>query len=343
MKSDIAVVIAFYNKLGLLSKALESVGRQSLKPDEIIVVDDGSDLSLKTSLQEVCLSYGARLVIKQNGGQSSARNMGVLSTKSRFIAFLDQDDRMLPNHLQTLQAAIAGTDTSSNVGFSYGRVYRIEMDGNSVSEEFRPRVDFSQNVGLAKSLSENLNILPSALMVTREAFTQIGGFDEQLRGYEDDDLIVRLNQSGYRGVFRDTPVAQWVTNAGSSSNQETMNSSKLKFYKKWINESAETSFLGSSSKATKVLNRRFAIAFISSLLTSELGSNHRYNLAKLQLKMFAEISPRRSLSRWWALFSLWSLRASVIRFISQQVTAIYRLNPNIFPEVLKQILKRYFP
>lgn len=342
LKSDIAVVIAFYNKLGFLSKALESVSKQTIKPHEVIVVDDGSDLSLRTSLQEVCLSYGARLVIKTNGGQASARNMGVLSTKCRLIAFLDQDDCMLPNHLQTLQAAFAGTGTSNNVGFAYGRVYTINMDGNVVSEAFRPRIDFSQGVNSAKSLSKNLNILPSALMVTREAFIRIEGFDEMLRGYEDDDLIVRLNQIGYRGIFVDTPVAQWVINAESSSNQETMNSSKLYFYRKWVMESAQSNFPGSSSKTIKVLNRRFALAFISSLLTSELGSNRRYSLAASQLKTFSEISPKNSVSRWLAFLSLWTLKASVIRLISNLVTTIYGISPKIFPQAVRKVFSRYF-
>ncbi len=66
-------------------------------------------------------------------------------------------------------------------------------------------------------MRENLYILPSASLIRREAFEAVGGFDERLCGYEDDDLFLRLFQDGYHHRYLNKPVSQWRIYSESTS------------------------------------------------------------------------------------------------------------------------------
>src|SRR5262245_55505715 len=90
----VTVVITVYNRLAFLDQAVQSVLDQSYPQIELIVVDDGSDMDVKTVLEP----FGnlLRLYTKSNGGISSARNIGIRHAKGEFILFLDDDDFLEP-------------------------------------------------------------------------------------------------------------------------------------------------------------------------------------------------------------------------------------------------------
>jgi glycosyltransferase involved in cell wall biosynthesis len=98
MTMTIAVVIPAYNAAGYIRRAIDSVLAQTRRPDEIIVVDDGSTDDTATVVQ----SYGSgvKLIRQANAGASAARNTGINAATSEWIAFLDGDDEWLPNKLQ---------------------------------------------------------------------------------------------------------------------------------------------------------------------------------------------------------------------------------------------------
>jgi len=94
----VSVVIPAYNAAEFIARAIDSVLKQSLCPDEIIVVDDGST----DATAEIIRRYGSRIhyIHRQNSGASVARNTGIKAAASRWIAFLDADDQWLPSYLQ---------------------------------------------------------------------------------------------------------------------------------------------------------------------------------------------------------------------------------------------------
>lgn len=90
IKTDISVVIPLFNKVATIRRAVLSVLEQSITPDAIVVVDDGStDESLAQILD---LSHKITLIRQDNEGVSAARNRGVSSVDTRYVAFLDADD-----------------------------------------------------------------------------------------------------------------------------------------------------------------------------------------------------------------------------------------------------------
>ncbi len=93
----ISVVIPTYNRAAFICRAVDSALGQTYAPLEVVVVDDGS----KDDTREVLRKYGDRIryVAKENGGVSSARNVGVREATGEYIAFLDSDDTWVPEKL----------------------------------------------------------------------------------------------------------------------------------------------------------------------------------------------------------------------------------------------------
>jgi GT2 family glycosyltransferase len=79
-------------------------------------------------------------------------------------------------------------------------------------------------------------VLPSASMVSREAFLAVQGFDESLSGYEDDDLFLRLFRAGYDNVYVDEAITQWRMFSASASYSARMARSRMIYFQKLIAE-----------------------------------------------------------------------------------------------------------
>ena len=187
----VAVVIPVY-RAAFLAEALESVFAQSHLPDEVIVVDDGSPD--REELRSAVARYEGRLqLIHQfNCGAAAARNRGLAATRADFVAFLDADDRWLPDHLaQQLRAfahrpeldliyadgLIIGTTPLA------GRTYMAECPSEGP-------------VTFASLLDLRCNVLLSAVVARRAVIAAVGGFDESLRRGHDADLWFRLARQG---------------------------------------------------------------------------------------------------------------------------------------------------
>ncbi len=102
----VSVVIPLYNKAREIIRALDNVFAQSMIPDEVIVVDDGSTDDGAAIAEE---KYGDSIkVIRQpNMGVSAARNKGVSASRNEFICLLDADDEWLPGHIQEITGLIS--------------------------------------------------------------------------------------------------------------------------------------------------------------------------------------------------------------------------------------------
>ena len=198
----VSVVIPVYNGERFLNESLESVVAQTFQDYEIICVDDGSTDGSCALLNH----YGARVrVIQQaNAGQSAARNAGVQQATGAFVAFLDQDDRWYPFKLAQQVAVLNAEPDVVLVHCDYDR-----MDGDG-----RVLVAGAALVERASALASPLGCLigealvfPSAMMVRRDVFQRVGGFDTELRGFEDFDLIARLKQQGRFVLLNETGMA----------------------------------------------------------------------------------------------------------------------------------------
>ncbi|WP_407976093.1 glycosyltransferase family 2 protein [Brucella pseudogrignonensis] len=226
----VAVVIPYYNGSKYIERSAHSVLNQTRKPDEFIVIDDGSDEDEGNKLNEIASRMGFKVARKENGGQGSARNFGVEQTNSKYICFLDQDDFFLKPHIQTLLNAVDRDDP--HFGWVYGDLMEADEDGNIIRSDMVTYHSTHPKRFINDLIAQDMHILPSASLINREAYEAVGGFDPQFTGYEDDDLFLRIFRKGYSNYFIHKPVTVWCINNNSTSYSVRMSRSRLKYIKK---------------------------------------------------------------------------------------------------------------
>jgi glycosyltransferase involved in cell wall biosynthesis len=177
--TTISVVIPAYNAQSFLSRAIESALSQSLRPAEILVIDDGSS----DQTFEAASAFGDRVKAfrKTNGGPASARNFGIQQAKGAWIALLDADDAWVPRKLEE-QVKLIG----SGVGL-------IHANAVGRPRPLLPEITFAQ-------LWRRNCISTSSVLLRRETFLETGGFDEdgELVGVEDYNLWLRIAAAGWK-------------------------------------------------------------------------------------------------------------------------------------------------
>ena len=112
-KALITVIIPVYNTLEYLPRCVQSVMAQTYENLEILLVDDGST----DGSSELCDGFAAkdprvRVLHKENGGSSSARNLGLSECRGDYVGFVDSDDHVDPDMYETLFLGLQGSDPS---------------------------------------------------------------------------------------------------------------------------------------------------------------------------------------------------------------------------------------
>ena len=203
----ISVVIPAYNAAIFLPRCLESVFAQTLKPEEVIVVDDGSTDNTAALAAEL----GARVISRPNGGLSAARNTGIENTSSEWIALLDADDLWAPEKLERQAACIRPETVLVYTGI---RIF----DDNGVRAVRRA----DDPIAARKMLRYRNPITPSTALVRREAVVQDGGFREDIRACEDWEMWFRLQRLGQFEVVPDALTDYYVYPNSLSANPGKM-------------------------------------------------------------------------------------------------------------------------
>ena len=203
----VSVVIPAYNAASFLPRCLRSVFAQTLKPEEVIVVDDGS----ADNSAALAAALGARVISRSNGGPAAARNAGIQSASSEWVALLDADDLWAPEKLER-QALFIRPDTV--LVYAGVRIF----DDNGVREVV-PAVDASS----ARKMLRYANpITPSTVIVKREAILQLGGFRDGISGCEDWEMWFRLQRLGQFEAISDPLTDYYVYPKSLSSNPGKM-------------------------------------------------------------------------------------------------------------------------
>ncbi len=230
----VSAILPVYNGLQYLKDSIGSVVSQTLQPMELFLVDDGSTDGSLEYLKSVDTPFPKIVLTQKNKRQSAARNLAAAQAKGKYLAFLDHDDIWFPTHLEKL---VAPMEADAWVGWSYSDLDEIDSMGRQVSQRnlrsFNPHVEHPKT-NLMNMLSSDMFIFPSAAVVRREAFDAIGGFDERLSGYEDDDLFLRLFRAGWLNVFLPESLIRYRRHATSSSFSERMWTSREIFAEKLL-------------------------------------------------------------------------------------------------------------
>ena len=183
----VSVVIPTYDRPGMLVEAVESVAAQRYPDIELIVVDDGSPTAAATVLEDQAPSDLAWRSIRHedNRGANAARNSGIRDARGDVIAFLDDDDRWLP---ETVAAQVAALDEAEAGAVLVGQRMRSERGEETIR---LPSVD--GNATAALITGEPAGTF-STLAVRRAVVDRAGLPDERFPALQDREWMVRLSQ-----------------------------------------------------------------------------------------------------------------------------------------------------
>lgn len=196
--AEVTVVVPTLGASPYLRAAVESALAE--EPAEVVVVVNGG--------AEVDVA-GARMLHRAEPGRSAARNAGVEAARTPLVAFLDDDDLVLPGRLERQRAAL---EEVPGAALSFGRVRVVDDDGKPLEEwnrllGARFRRLARHGASYEELLAAHAPIYTSATLVRRDAFLAAGGYDARFEAYEDLDLYLRLARSAPLAACVGPPVA----------------------------------------------------------------------------------------------------------------------------------------
>jgi len=191
MNPIISIVVPIYNTEAYLAETIESVLAQSFSNWELVLIDDGSTdgsslICQAYSDQDKRISYH----YKPNGGQASARNLGLKLSKGEWIAFLDADDLWLPQKLEHQLKEIEERQPD----FLYALGYFYYPEKEEKLEAYDWVSGEMSGDDFFHILYESCAVNTNTVMVKKSLLHEVGSFNEDpiLRGTEDWDLWLRI-------------------------------------------------------------------------------------------------------------------------------------------------------
>jgi len=185
----VSVIIPTYNRANLLRKAVASVAEQTYRPIEIIIVDDGSDDPVKSEWFKGEWK-DISLLIHRNDfskGAAAARNTGIIKSKGNLIAFLDDDDQWMPEKLN-LQIDVLSKQKALKIRGVFCQMIIEDEHGKKIRQTSFPS---STEALLQNMVCGDGNIPLQTILVERDAFNNVGLFDEQMPTFEDRQWLLR--------------------------------------------------------------------------------------------------------------------------------------------------------
>lgn len=176
----VSIIIPAYNQAHWLPEAIQSALDQTVKC-EIIVVNDGSP----DNTSEVAKMFDVKLIEKENGGLSSARNAGIKEATGEWILTLDADDKIAPDFIEKCLKYKDEYDIIGTGQQEFG--YSNEKHLFKTNPTFQ---DFVQS-----------NQINCCSLYRKKIWEELGGYDEEMKiGYEDFDLWLRATHKGYKVI-----------------------------------------------------------------------------------------------------------------------------------------------
>lgn len=211
----VSIIIPVYNGSNYMREAIESALHQTYENVEVIVVNDGSTDNGIT--EKIAKSYGnkIRYFYKENGGVSTALNLGIKNMKGEYFSWLSHDDRYYPNKIEVQINYLQKNNLLNKKVITYTN-YDVINEKSDVTnimhfEKFKPNLypEYAILHGLASGTS---------LLIPKSAFDEYGLFDENYRCIQDYLLFFKF-MNDYQYIF----IPNVVTNSTRVHSKQVTN------------------------------------------------------------------------------------------------------------------------
>jgi glycosyltransferase involved in cell wall biosynthesis len=206
----VSIIIPTHNRPDMVAKAIDSAVSQSLSDLEVIVIDDGS------SVPVVYEGEGARVRVHRHTiaqGVSAARNAGLSLANGEYVAFLDDDDTLLPDYAGKMLELFAQYGDEIDFAWPALRVLDVSTGETSEAQQhsclIRRHHKAPEDAYAAAAYTRT-----TGMMFRVEAIRQVGGFDESLTVSEDRELVFRMLSDGSGCASVQAPLVNFFIHAG---------------------------------------------------------------------------------------------------------------------------------
>lgn len=199
----VSVVIPAYNASNTIQQAIATARGQTLRPTQIVVVDD---CSKDDTIQKAEAVAGPDLLVvrsPKNGGGGAARNLGIDHSTGDVVAFLDADDLWASNKLAN-QMALLRTQTRDSFCFC-----AVEQVNEYDEKHVLPKREPFPGESLADYMLKSGNIMQTSTLVVPRHLLANCRFNEKLRRFQDLDFVLTLGEAGIAAAFCAEPLVEW--------------------------------------------------------------------------------------------------------------------------------------
>ena len=272
----ISVVIPSYNRKEFLKRSINSVNNQTIKPFEIIVVDDGSFDGTEAMIKR---NYDFIKFIKQkNKGVSAARNLGIKVSSGEWICFLDSDDEWKNDKLEKQIIAV-----KSNPDYKFFHSDEIWIKNGKRINQKKKHKKYGGDI-FDKCL-DMCRISPSSVLIDKTIFDDVGIFNENLVICEDYELWLRICNK-YSVFFINEPL---IIKYGGHQGQLSYSVDSIEYHRIKALEYLMSSNLKKKNKdhAIKMLISKITI-YLNGLI--KRGKKHEIALYEEKIKVWNKFS-----------------------------------------------------
>lgn len=241
----ISVVIPAYNAEKTITRALDSVLKQTYKVHEVIIINDGSNdntLQIVKYFSQKNENLNIKIIDKENEGVSVARNIGIRESACDWIAFLDSDDYWIDYKIEKQVSIINANPHISLLGTS--------RNNEIFSSFFLKKIKNLEYISARLLLYKNFFSTPT-VMIKKSLVESVGFFDENQKFAEEGDYWIRICNTHQCYLLNESLVntdeKPYYGHSGLSGNIKEMEKGELKnirtAYKLRIVNFAEYHFL----------------------------------------------------------------------------------------------------
>lgn len=190
LNKTISVLIPVYNPGIEFTECLTSIENQTLRPDEVIIVDDGSDVNIEEFLINIKKIIKLKLIrLKKNVGIAKALNEGLSNVESSLVARIDADDKWETTHLYNLHQKFINNPKCS---LAASATYKIDNKNEKIKQQRNTEITDSN---IRRKLMWDNPLVHSAVMYKLETCERVKKYNESAK-WEDYNLWIKLIELG---------------------------------------------------------------------------------------------------------------------------------------------------
>jgi len=215
----VSVIMATKDREKIIPNAIESILEQTYKNWELLIVNDGGE-----KLDEIKIKFSDSRIkyfdLDEHKGKSHANNVGIEKSGGQIIAYLDDDDKWYPNHLEVSVKELTRLESRLLVYSDYIQVDCI-INQSGIQSPSRKQIKSLKDARC--NPVEDLNFIPNLSTVHKKSlFDMVGKYDEGLDYYEDWDMLKRFSKVAYFVHIPEVTGEYWINQLQSARNARAL-------------------------------------------------------------------------------------------------------------------------